>query len=125
MHKGGVIKLEMKVQILEMFHGANLVILTETWHFPNQHLSHVEGFDSLAVACTMQLGRTKATKHNGGLLLTFVATSTQTCHSGRKEAMIIIYGYGSIRVLPLTCLSMWCMLPLFDLNMRTNPCSKT
>jgi hypothetical protein len=78
-----------------MFQGADLVLLTETWHFPNEHLPHVEGFDSLAVARTVQLGRIKAIKHSGGLLLIFVATSAQTYHSGRKQAMIIISGYGS------------------------------
>jgi hypothetical protein len=31
MHRGGVNKLEMKVQILELFQGANLVLLTKTW----------------------------------------------------------------------------------------------
>jgi hypothetical protein len=39
--------------------------------------------------------------------------------------MILIYGYGSTGVLPLTCLSAWCTLPLLDLNTRANPCSKT
>ncbi len=66
MHRGGVNKLETRVQILEMFQGADLVLLIETWHFPNQQLPHVEGFDSLAVARTMQLGRIKAIKHSGG-----------------------------------------------------------
>jgi hypothetical protein len=79
-----------------MFQGADLVLLTKTWHFPNQQLPHVEGFDSLTVARTMQLGRTKAIKYSGGgLLFTFTTTLAQTCHSGRKEAMILIYGYGS------------------------------
>jgi hypothetical protein len=125
MHGGGVNKLETRVQILEMFQGVDLVLLIETWHFPNQQLPHVEGFDSLAVARTVQLGRTKAIKHSGGLLLTFSATLAQTCHSGRKEAMILIYGYGSTGMLPLTCLFVWCTLPLLNLNMRANPCSKT
>jgi len=49
MHRGGVNKLETGVQILDLFQGANLILLTETWHFPRQHLSHVEGFDSLAI----------------------------------------------------------------------------
>jgi hypothetical protein len=49
MHGGGVNKLETGVQILKLFQGADLVLLTETWHFPGQHLPHVEGFDSLAV----------------------------------------------------------------------------
>jgi len=71
MHEGGVNKLETWVEILELFQGANLVLLTETWHFPGQHLPHVEGFDSLAVACTMQLGNTKATKHSGGVAAYF------------------------------------------------------
>ncbi len=126
LHGGGVNKLEMGVQILEMFRGADLVLLTKTWHFPSQHLPHVERFDSLAIVCIMQLGRTKAIKHSGGgLLLTFAATLAQTYHSGRKEAMILIYGYGLVRVLPLTCLSAWCTLPLLAPNTRTNPCSKT
>ncbi len=46
----------------------------------------------------VQLGKTKVIKHNGGgLLFIFVATLAQTCHNGRKEAMIIIYGYWSSR----------------------------
>ncbi len=51
MHWGDVNKLEMGVQILELFHGTDLVLLTGTWHFPGQHLPHVEGCDSLAVVC--------------------------------------------------------------------------
>jgi hypothetical protein len=96
MHGGHVNKLETRVQILKMFQGVDLILLTKTWHFPSQHLPHVEGFDSFVVARIMQLGRTKVIKHSGGggrLLLTFVVTSGQTCHSGRKEAMIFIYGY--------------------------------
>jgi len=54
-----------------LFQGADLVLLTETWHFPSQHLPHVEEFDSLAVACTMQLGNTKATKHSRGVAAYF------------------------------------------------------
>jgi hypothetical protein len=38
--------------------------------------------------------------------------------------MILIYGYGSIGVLPLICLFAWCTLPLLAPNMRVNPCSK-
>jgi hypothetical protein len=91
MHKGGVNKLETGVQILELFQGADLVLLTETWHFLGQHLPHIEGFDSFAVARTVKLGKTKAIKHSGGLLLTFVGTLTQTCHSGRKEGSHDIY----------------------------------
>jgi hypothetical protein len=53
MHGGGVNKLETGMQILELFQGADLVLLTETWHFPSQQLPHVEGFDSLAIARTM------------------------------------------------------------------------
>jgi hypothetical protein len=53
MHEGGVNKLKMKVQILELFQGADFILLTETWHFPSQHLRHVEGFDSLAIARPM------------------------------------------------------------------------
>jgi hypothetical protein len=59
MHEGRVNKLKTRVQILELFQGANLVLLTETWHFPYQHLLHVEGYNSLAVARTLQLGKQK------------------------------------------------------------------
>jgi hypothetical protein len=71
MHRGGVDKLETRVQILELFQGADLVLLTETWHFPGQHLSHIEGLDSLAVTCIVQLGKTKVIKHNGGVVTYF------------------------------------------------------
>jgi hypothetical protein len=71
MHGGGVNKLETGVDILELFQGADLVLLTKTWHFPSQDLPHVEGFDSLAVARTMQRGTTKATKHSGGVAIYF------------------------------------------------------
>jgi len=53
MHGGGVNKLEMGVEIRELFQSADLILLIETWHFPSQHLPHVEGFDSLAIARTM------------------------------------------------------------------------
>jgi hypothetical protein len=66
MHGGGVNKLKMGMQILEMFQGVNLILLTKTWHFPRQQLPHVEGFDSFLVACIMQLGRTKVIKHSVG-----------------------------------------------------------
>jgi hypothetical protein len=49
----GVNKLETGVQILKMFQGADLVLLTETWHFSNQQLPHVEGFDSLVITHTV------------------------------------------------------------------------
>jgi hypothetical protein len=71
MHEGGVNKLETWVQILELFQGADLFLLTETWHFLGQHLPHVERFDSLVVACTVQLGKTKAIKHSGGVVVYF------------------------------------------------------
>jgi len=50
-----------------LFQGANLILLTETQHFPSQHLPHVERFASLVVARTMQLGKTKSIKHSGGV----------------------------------------------------------
>jgi hypothetical protein len=53
MHGGGVNKLKMGVQILKLFQGVDLVLLTETWYFPGQQLPHVEGFDSLVVACNV------------------------------------------------------------------------
>jgi hypothetical protein len=103
--RGGVNKLETRVQILELFQGADLFLLIETWHFPGQHLPHIEGFDSLAVTHIVQLGKRKVIKHSeGGLLLIFVATIPQTYHSGRKEATIFIYGYGLVGMLPFICL---------------------
>jgi len=71
MHGDGVNKLENGVQILELFQGVDLVLLTETWHFPYQHLPHVEGFDSLVVAHPMQLGKTKGIKHSEGVVAYF------------------------------------------------------
>ncbi len=71
MHGGGVNKLETGVQILKLFQSADLVLWTKTWHFPSQHLPHVERFDSLAVTCTVQLGKTKAIKHSGGVVTYF------------------------------------------------------
>ncbi len=71
MHGGGVNKLEMRVQILELFQGAELILLTKTWHFLSQHLPHVERFDSLVVTRIMQLGKTKAIKHCGGVVAYF------------------------------------------------------
>jgi hypothetical protein len=53
MHGGGVNKLETGVQTLEIFQGVDLVLLTETWHFLGQHLPHVKGLDSLAIAHTV------------------------------------------------------------------------
>jgi hypothetical protein len=34
MHGDGVNKLEIGVEILELFQGADLVLLIETWHLP-------------------------------------------------------------------------------------------
>jgi hypothetical protein len=67
MHRGGVNKLKMEVQILELFQGADLVLLTKTWHFPGQHLPHVERFASFVIMHTVQLGKTKAIKHSEGV----------------------------------------------------------
>jgi len=61
----------MGVEILELFQGVDLVLLTETWHFPGQHLPHVEGFDSFVVARIMQLGNINATKHSWGVVAYF------------------------------------------------------
>jgi len=55
MHKGGVNKLEMGVQILKLFQGADLILLIKIWHFPSQHLPHVERFDSLIDALPSSL----------------------------------------------------------------------
>ncbi len=71
MQGGGVNKLETGVQILEVFQGVDLVLLTKTWHFPGQHLPHVKEFDSFAVARIMELGRTKAIKHSKGVVVYF------------------------------------------------------
>jgi len=71
MHEGGVNKLEIGVQILKLFQGVDLILLTETWHFLGQHLPHVEGCDSLVVACIMQLGKTNMIKHSRGVVAYF------------------------------------------------------
>jgi hypothetical protein len=71
MHKGGVNKLQMGVQILELFQRLNLVLLTKIWHFPGQQLPHVKRCDSLVVARTMQLGKTQAIKHSEGVIAYF------------------------------------------------------
>jgi hypothetical protein len=71
MHGGGVNKLEMGVQILELFQGVDLILLSETWHFPCQHLPHIEGFNSLVVACIVELGKTKVIKHSEGVVIYF------------------------------------------------------
>jgi hypothetical protein len=71
MHKGSVNKLEMGVQILELFQGVDLVLLIKTWHFLGQHLPYVEGFDSLVVACTVQFETIKPIKHSGGVVAYF------------------------------------------------------
>ncbi len=57
MHRGGVNKVDMVMELLELFQGVDLILLTETWHFPGEHLPNVEGFDSLAVGRTVQLGK--------------------------------------------------------------------
>jgi hypothetical protein len=71
MHGGGVNKLKMGVQILEMFYCVDFVLLIETWHFLGQHLPHVERFDSLTVMRTMWLGGTKVIKHSEGVAIYF------------------------------------------------------
>jgi hypothetical protein len=81
MHRGGVNKLKMGVQMLELFQGADLVLLTKTWHFPSQHLPHVEGFDSLAIARTIQIRKTKAIKHNEGVATHFHNHLNPTYHN--------------------------------------------
>jgi hypothetical protein len=47
MHGGGVNKLETGVQLLELFQGADLVLLTETSHFPGQHCHTLKGLTHL------------------------------------------------------------------------------
>jgi hypothetical protein len=71
MHEGAVNKLETGVQILELFQGVDLVLLTETWHFPSHNLPHIERFESLAVARTLQLEKTKTIKHSKGVVAYF------------------------------------------------------
>jgi len=48
-------KLEMGVQILKLFQGVDFILLIETWHFPSQHLPHVERFDSFVNALPSSL----------------------------------------------------------------------
>jgi hypothetical protein len=86
MHGGGVNKLETGVQILELFQGADLVLLTETWHFPGQHLSHVERFASFTVVCTMRLGKTKVIKHSRGGVVAHFCSHLSPNLSQWKEA---------------------------------------
>jgi hypothetical protein len=71
MYGDGLNKLETGVQILKMFQGVNLILLTETWHFPGQHLPHIERCDSVVVARTVQLGKTNVIKHSGGVATYF------------------------------------------------------
>jgi hypothetical protein len=71
MHRGGVNKLEMNVQILYLFQGVDLVLLTQTWHFLGQHLPHVEVLDSLAITHTVLLKKIKAIKHSEGVVAYF------------------------------------------------------
>jgi hypothetical protein len=71
MHRGGVNKLETGVQILELFQGVDFVLPTKTWDFPGQQLPHVEGFNSLAIAHTVELRKKKTIKHNGGVVAYF------------------------------------------------------
>jgi hypothetical protein len=59
------------VQILKLFHGVDLALLTKTWHFLDQHLLYIGGFDSFAVARIVQLRKTKAIKHSGGVVTYF------------------------------------------------------
>jgi hypothetical protein len=71
MHGGGVNKWETGVKILKLFQGVDLILLIKTWHFPGQHLPHVEGFASFAVAHTVKLGKTKTIKHSRGVVVYF------------------------------------------------------
>jgi len=57
--------------VIQKVQGVDIVLLTETWHFLGQHLPHVERFDSLVIARTMQMGKTKAIKHNEGVIVYF------------------------------------------------------
>jgi hypothetical protein len=47
MHGGGVNKLETRVQLLELFQGADLVLLIETSHFSGQHCHMLKGLTHL------------------------------------------------------------------------------
>ncbi len=126
MHEGGVNKLEMGVQILKMFQGAGLVLLTETWHFPNQQLPHVEGFDSLAVARTLQLGRTKAIKHSGGGVAAYFCNHLSLNLSQWKEGIHDSYLWlrVNMNVAPDLFVCVVYVTPIGS-NTRVNPCSKT
>jgi hypothetical protein len=90
----GCHKLETRVQILELFQGANFVLLTKTWHFPGQHLPHVEGCDLLVVACTMQLGKTYTIKHNEGVITYFhthLSPNMSQWKEGRHDSYLWIW----------------------------------
>jgi len=125
MHRGGVNKLKTRAEILELFQGADLILLTETWHFPGQHLPHVEWFDSVAITRTMQLGNTKATKHSGGVTAYFRShlrpNLSQWKEGSHDSYLWLQVSRGATPIL----LSAWCTLPLLAPNTRMNPYSKT
>jgi hypothetical protein len=94
MHEGGVNKLETRVQILKLFQGVDLVLLTKIWHFPGQHLPHIERCDSLAVAHIMQLGKTKVIKHNRGVIAYFrshLNPNLSQCKEGSHDFYLWIW----------------------------------
>jgi hypothetical protein len=125
MHGGGVNKVEIRVQILELFQGADLVLLTETWHFPGQHLPHIERFDSFTLAHTVQLGTIKAIKHSGGVA-TYFRNEFNPNLLQWKEGSHDSYIWLRVNMdATLDLFVCGCMLPLLVPNTRTNPCSKT
>jgi len=124
MHGGGVNKQETGVQILKLFQGANFVVLTKTWHFPCQHLPHVERFDSFAITCIVQLRKSKVIKHSERVIAYFrnhLSPNSQWKEKNHDYYLWLRVSMGAA----LTYLSTWCIMPLLAPNMKVNPCSKT
>jgi hypothetical protein len=70
MHGGGVNKLKMGVQILELFQGADLVLPTKIWHFPRPTFTRWRVW--LTYYNAHYVARKKKTiKHNRGVVPSF------------------------------------------------------
>jgi hypothetical protein len=125
MHRGGVNKLETGVQILELFQGTNLVLLSKTWHLPSQHLPHIERYDSLAITRTVQLGKTKAIKNSGGVVVYFrnhFNPNMSQWKEGRHDSYLWVHVNRGDAPNLYVCMV---YIPLLALNTKANPYSKT
>ncbi len=108
-----------------MFQGADLALLTKTWHFLCQHLAHVKGFVSFVVTCTVQLGKTKAIKHCGGVVVYFCnhfSPNLSKWKEGNHDSYLWLWANKGVAPNLFVYVV---RLPLFAPNIRTNPCFKT